>query len=113
MKEAMLFERLPDGRVRCGLCAHHCTIADGERGLCQVRENRGGTLCTLVYGRTITQHVDPMEKKPLFHAVRMDQHAQQLIAQQGIKVVLGVPPAPPGQLVSDYLDGKVTSRNHG
>ena len=67
MKEAMLFEKLPDGRGRCGLCSHHCTIADGERGLCQVRENQGGTLYTLVYGRTITQHVDPVEKKPLFH----------------------------------------------
>jgi len=67
MKEAMLFEKLPDGRVRCGLCAHRCVIKDSERGLCQVRENRGGTLYTLVYGRTITQHVDPVEKKPLFH----------------------------------------------
>ena len=67
MKEAMLFEKLSDGRVRCGLCAHRCVIADGKRGLCQVRENRGRTLYTLVYGRTITQHVDPIEKKPLFH----------------------------------------------
>jgi len=67
MREAALFERLPDNRVRCNLCAHHCTIAQGKRGLCQVRENRGGTLYTRVYGRTITQNVDPIEKKPLFH----------------------------------------------
>jgi len=66
-KEAMLYEKLPDGKVRCGLCAHRCVIADGKKGICQVRENRGGTLYTLVYGRTITQHVDPVEKKPLFH----------------------------------------------
>ena len=46
-------------------------------------------------------------------AVGMGQHAQQSIAQQGIKVVLGVPPESPEQLVSDYLDGKVTTRNHG
>ncbi len=67
MKEAMLYERLPEGRVRCNLCAHRCVIADGRKGVCQVRENRGGTLHTLVYGRAIAQHVDPIEKKPLLH----------------------------------------------
>lgn len=67
MKEAMLYEQLSDEQVRCNLCAHHCVIADGKRGICQVRENRGGTLYSLVYGRTISQNVDPVEKKPLFH----------------------------------------------
>jgi len=66
-KEAMLYEKLPEGKVRCNLCAHRCVIADGKKGICQVRENRGGTLYSLVYGRTIIQHVDPVEKKPLFH----------------------------------------------
>jgi pyruvate formate lyase activating enzyme len=63
----MFYERLSNNRVRCNLCAHHCVIADGKRGICQVRDNQGGRLYTLVYGRTITQHVDPVEKKPLFH----------------------------------------------
>ncbi|MEA3365670.1 MAG: AmmeMemoRadiSam system radical SAM enzyme [Candidatus Hydrogenedentes bacterium] len=67
IKEAMLYEKLPDNDVRCNLCAHRCFIADGEKGICLVRENRGGTLYTLVYGRTIARHVDPIEKKPLFH----------------------------------------------
>jgi len=67
MKEAMLYEKSADNRVHCYLCAHGCTIADGKRGVCQVRENRDGTLYTLVYGRTIAQHVDPVEKKPLLH----------------------------------------------
>jgi pyruvate formate lyase activating enzyme len=67
MKEALLYEKLLDRRVRCRLCAHYCTIAEGHKGLCQVRENRGGTLYTLVYGRTISQAVDPIEKKPLYH----------------------------------------------
>ena len=67
MKKAMLYERLSDSKVRCNLCAHRCVIADGKRGVCHVRENQGGTLYTLVYGRTIAQHVDPVEKKPLFH----------------------------------------------
>jgi pyruvate formate lyase activating enzyme len=67
VKEALLYERLPDNRVRCNLCAHHCVIVDGRRGICQVRENQGGVLYTLIYGRTIARHVDPVEKKPLFH----------------------------------------------
>nr|HID14797.1 AmmeMemoRadiSam system radical SAM enzyme [Anaerolineae bacterium] len=67
MQEAMLYEKLSDDRVRCGLCAHRCVIADGKKGICQVRGNRDGTLYTLVYGRTIAQHVDPVEKKPLLH----------------------------------------------
>ncbi len=67
MKEALLYEKLPDHQVRCNLCAHHCLIAEGRLGICQVRENENGTLYTLVYGRTISQHVDPIEKKPLYH----------------------------------------------
>ncbi len=67
MKEAMLYEKLSDQRVDCHLCAHRCTIAEGRTGVCQVRENRGGTLYTQVYGRIIAQHVDPIEKKPLYH----------------------------------------------
>ena len=67
MKEAMLYEKLPENRVRCNLCAHHCLIGDGNKGICQVRENRDGKLYTLVYGRTISQNIDPIEKKPLFH----------------------------------------------
>jgi pyruvate formate lyase activating enzyme len=67
MKEAMLYEKKQDKRVQCRLCAHRCLIHDGSKGLCLVRENRDGTLYTLVYGRTISQHVDPVEKKPLFH----------------------------------------------
>ena len=39
-KEAALYERLPEGRVRCALCAHRCVIEDGKRGICMVRENR-------------------------------------------------------------------------
>ena len=67
MKEALLYERLEDGRVRCQLCAHRCLIASGKTGICRVRENREGTLYSLVYGLAISQAVDPIEKKPLFH----------------------------------------------
>ena len=67
MKEAMLYEKLTDKRVRCNLCAHHCVISEGKLGICRVRENVDGILYTLVFGRTISQNVDPIEKKPLYH----------------------------------------------
>lgn len=66
MHEA-LFYQSGDGEVICKLCNHHCRIKEGRRGLCQVRENRQGTLYSLVYGRLVADHVDPVEKKPLFH----------------------------------------------
>ncbi len=67
MMEAQLYETLEKDRVRCNLCAHHCVIALGKLGVCNVRQNRGGKLYTLVYDRTISQNIDPVEKKPLYH----------------------------------------------
>jgi pyruvate formate lyase activating enzyme len=67
MKEALLYEKLDNQRVRCDLCAHRCVIAPGRKGVCLVRENRDGMLYTLVYGIPLSQAVDPIEKKPLFH----------------------------------------------
>jgi len=67
MKEAMWYKKLSDQRVRCDLCNHRCVIADGEIGICGVRENKNGTLYSLVYGKVIATHVDPIEKKPLFN----------------------------------------------
>ena len=63
----MLYEKLPQDRVRCGLCSHRCLIETGKRGFCGVRENRNGTLYTLVYGKAVSRSIDPIEKKPLFH----------------------------------------------
>jgi pyruvate formate lyase activating enzyme len=65
--EAYLYQPLDDSKVKCNLCSHRCVIKDGRRGLCSVRENQAGTLQTLVYGKLIARHVDPIEKKPLFH----------------------------------------------
>ena len=67
MKEALLYEKLEKGRVRCRLCAHYCVVDEGKLGVCEVRKNVAGDLYTLVYGRTISQHIDPIEKKPLYH----------------------------------------------
>lgn len=66
-KEAMLYTALEEERVACGLCHHRCRIDPEGRGVCGVRRNRGGRLFTLVYGEVIAAHVDPIEKKPLFH----------------------------------------------
>jgi len=67
MHEAMLYDRLTNGRVRCRVCSHGCVIEPGARGICAVRENVDGTLTSLVYGRLIARDVDPIEKKPLYH----------------------------------------------
>ncbi len=66
-KEALLYKTFDDGHVHCGLCAHRCRIALDQFGICGVRQNIGGTLYTYAYGRTIAAHVDPIEKKPLYH----------------------------------------------
>jgi pyruvate formate lyase activating enzyme len=65
--EARLVETGENGTVRCRLCAHRCSIAPGRFGICNVRENRGGTLMTHAYGELVAANVDPIEKKPLFH----------------------------------------------
>lgn len=67
MKEALLYERLADGNVRCNVCHHRCVIAPGRRGLCGVRENTEGALYALNYGKTVSAAIDPIEKKPLYH----------------------------------------------
>lgn len=67
MKEAMLYERLEDLKVRCNLCARRCLIPDGKLGFCRVRENRGGILYSLVYPKVCSYAIDPITKKPLAH----------------------------------------------
>jgi pyruvate formate lyase activating enzyme len=55
--------------IRCDVCAHRCVIREGRSGICQVRENRNGTLVSLVYGEAVAVHVEPIEKKPFFHVL--------------------------------------------
>ena len=64
---ATLWEANEDGSVTCALCRHGCTLQEGGWGLCGVRQVRDGALWTTVYGQAIAVHVDPIEKKPLFH----------------------------------------------
>jgi len=67
LTEARYYERLPYKKIKCVLCPRECVIDDLERGYCGVRENRGGTYFTLVHSRPCSAHIDPIEKKPLFH----------------------------------------------
>jgi pyruvate formate lyase activating enzyme len=67
MKEAILYDKTGGKNVRCRLCAHGCLITDGRRGLCGIRENNRGILYALTYGRPCALHIDPIEKKPLYH----------------------------------------------
>jgi len=67
VKEAYLYKKLDNNRVRCDLCSFRCAIDDGARGKCEVRENKDGKLYSLVYAKSIAKSVDPIEKKPLFH----------------------------------------------
>lgn len=53
--------------VKCLLCARDCILHSGERGKCRARMNVDGELRSLVYGRPVAIHVDPIEKKPFYH----------------------------------------------
>lgn len=67
LKEASFYTQLGNDKVQCDLCPNRCILAPKQRGLCKVRENIKGKLYSLVYGKPVTIHVDPMEKKPMFH----------------------------------------------
>ncbi|HLB27225.1 MAG TPA: AmmeMemoRadiSam system radical SAM enzyme [Dehalococcoidia bacterium] len=67
-REGELYARLPGARVRCFACGHRCLILEGQRGICQVRFNRGGAL--MVPHRYVgALQCDPTEKKPFFHVL--------------------------------------------
>ncbi|KPL02332.1 MAG: hypothetical protein AMK75_02950 [Planctomycetes bacterium SM23_65] len=63
----MFYTKLGRKNVRCELCPHGCPVPDGGRGICGVRENRGGVYHTLVYDRICSFNIDPIEKKPFYH----------------------------------------------
>jgi pyruvate formate lyase activating enzyme len=67
--EARFYKKHPDREIECTLCPRQCKLGDKERGYCGVRENIGGTYYTLVYGKACSMHIDPIEKKPLFHYI--------------------------------------------
>ena len=66
VQEAAWWRQACNG-VQCTLCPFGCFLPEGVRGRCRVRMNSGGMLKTLVYGHPISVHIDPIEKKPIFH----------------------------------------------
>lgn len=67
LKEAQYYTQLKKSYVRCDLCPNRCVLKNGEIGDCGVRQNIDGKLYSLVYGKPVAIHVDPIEKKPLYH----------------------------------------------
>ncbi|MBN3039615.1 MAG: AmmeMemoRadiSam system radical SAM enzyme, partial [Candidatus Omnitrophica bacterium] len=66
-KEAMFYKVLEKQKVHCYLCRHNCRISEDQYGICRVRVNKKGVLYSLVYAKAIAAHIDPIEKKPLYH----------------------------------------------
>ncbi len=69
MREALYYEQMGDEGVKCLLCPNQCVLSNGQRSFCRVREAVDGKLYTLVYGLICSAHIDPIEKKPLFHVL--------------------------------------------
>lgn len=67
MKEAAYYEKLDGDKVHCHLCPQECMINEGKKGFCRVRSNVDGTLYSDIYERVLAAHMDPIEKKPLYH----------------------------------------------
>jgi pyruvate formate lyase activating enzyme len=65
--EASFWHAVSEGRAKCDLCPQRCVIRDGERGECDLRENRGGSLYASAYGELASTAIDPIEKKPIYH----------------------------------------------
>jgi pyruvate formate lyase activating enzyme len=66
--EGELYEKLPERRVRCFACGHRCLIPPAHEGICRVRFNEDGVL-RVPRGYVGALRVDPVEKKPFFHAL--------------------------------------------
>lgn len=65
-KEGQFYTVTPRG-VKCLICPNECTIKEGETGDCRNRVVQGGKLYSIAYGNPCAVHVDPIEKKPLYH----------------------------------------------
>jgi len=65
--KALFFIEEEKGLVRCGLCPHECVLKPGQTGICRVRKNVDGLLISENYGKVCSLHLDPIEKKPLYH----------------------------------------------
>jgi len=120
---ALFWRYLGEGRVLCELCPHLCVIPDGLRGLCRVRENRNGTLHSLVYSKPVAISMGPIEKAPFHHFY--PGHKRRTIATAGCNLVclhcqnwpisqgsvdeLRYFPTTPEEMIQGVLDDGLTS----
>lgn len=68
VKEGKLYRSLDETTIECYACGHRCKIKDGRDGICKIRFNQNGKLF-VPYGYTAGIQLDPIEKKPFFHAL--------------------------------------------
>lgn len=120
LKEAMYYSQMADGQLRCNLCPNRCSLETGQTGICRVRKNIDGKLYSLVYNKPITTHVDPIEKKPLFHFLPgarayslatvgcnlSCQHCQNWDISQAYPEDVNPPNKTPEQIVAEALASK-------
>ena len=66
-REGYAYRSLGDRQVACLICPNHCALSPGDRSICRSRVNVDGKLYSLAYGNPCAVHVDPIEKKPLYH----------------------------------------------
>ena len=67
MYQALYYDKLSEGAVKCLLCPHRCIIAPGKTGICRARKNIDSVLYAINYGECVSLSMDPIEKKPLYH----------------------------------------------
>ncbi len=68
-QKALHWEILDDSSIQCTLCPRRCIMNKGQKGFCRARKNADGTLVLLTYAKPVATHIDPIEKKPLFHVL--------------------------------------------
>lgn len=56
-----------DHSITCVLCQHYCTLKENKHGICGINYNKDGQLVNTTYGHPSAVHIDPIEKKPLYH----------------------------------------------
>jgi pyruvate formate lyase activating enzyme len=65
--EGLFYRHLEGQSVQCLICPNRCVLHPGDRSVCRSRVNHGGKLYSLAYGNPCAVHIDPVEKKPLYH----------------------------------------------
>ena len=123
LREAEFYKKLKGNALQCSLCMRTCAITENGTGKCGVRKNIEGKLYSLVYGKTLTATIDPIEKKPLFHFKPGTQclgistfgcnffclHCQnwEISQQRAEEAIKRIPYKSPEEIVQETLDAGI------